>query len=57
MFLSEIQVYITINYIGCLTEGEYTGIIIEKKIDEEDEYDESRRRSVRTSVNVDSDSD
>ncbi|KAA0055463.1 thioredoxin domain-containing protein PLP3B-like [Cucumis melo var. makuwa] len=33
------------------------GIISEKKDEEEDEYDESRRRSVRSSINIDSDSD
>ena len=35
----------------------FTGIISEKKIDEDDVYDESRRNTVRSSVNHDSDSD
>lgn len=34
-----------------------TGFISEKKDEEEDEYDESRRKAVRSSTNVDSDSD
>ncbi|KAG7034123.1 Thioredoxin domain-containing protein PLP3B, partial [Cucurbita argyrosperma subsp. argyrosperma] len=33
------------------------GFISEKKDEEEDEYDESRRKAVRSSTNVDSDSD
>lgn len=35
----------------------FTGIISEKKVDEDDGYHENRRRTVRASVNSDSDSD